>query len=463
MCGLVGISGTPDAARLAVLALQRLQHRGQEAVGVISYEGVRGETFHGVRELGLVGDVFSADEESGIARLARLRGTSAIGHVRYSTHGPKEKTTRNVQPLYVETTLGGFAIVHNGNITNASSLRDSLTASGSIFQSATDTEVICHLVARSKHTVYTERLVEALEKVSGAYSLVVLTDTELVGIRDPHGFWPLILGKKETENGTVHILSSETCAFGLLGAVFVRNIEPGEMIVISSYGIVSSFPFEPSPKHSCIFELVYFSRPDSLTEENRAIYETRIRIGAQLAKEKPVEADIVVPVPASGNVAALGFSEECTIPFSLAIVRDHYVGRTFIEPEQPIRNLGVLLKHNVTPGILRGKRVVLVDDSIVRGTTMRKLVAMVREQGEASEVHIRIASPPTTHSCFYGIDTPNRNELIAAQKSREKIRNYIKADSLEYLSLGGLHKAVGGSGYCDACFSGNYPTPIEGY
>ena len=451
-CGLFGIYGLADAAAHAALGLHALQHRGQEAVGVVSYDGAH---FHSHRALGLVGDNFN--QESVIRRLI---GDMAIGHVRYATSG--DTVLRNVQPLFADFSFGGLAIAHNGNLTNAYALRRALVRRGCIFQSTTDTETIVHLIAISDQARVVDRMVDALRQVEGAYSLVALTRAKLIGVRDPYGVRPLVLGRL----GPAYVLASETCALDIIGATYERDVEPGEIVVIDKDGLKSYKPFAKAPRRFCIFEYVYFARPDSSIEGHN-VYETRKRIGRELARESHVPADVVVPVPDSGVPAAIGYAEESKVPFELGIIRNHYVGRTFIEPSDQIRHLGVRLKHNANAAYLRNKRVILVDDSIVRGTTSVKIVEMVRNAG-ASEVHVRISSPPTTHPCFYGIDTPERDKLLAARHDVESMRRFIGADSLAFVSLDGLYRAVGepkrlsdAPQYCDACFSGEYPIALS--
>jgi amidophosphoribosyltransferase len=448
-CGIFGIYGHPEAAAHTVLGLHALQHRGQEAAGVVSYNGSQ---FFAQRRNGLVGDEMTSEDV-----ISSLVGDCAIGHNRYSTTG--DTIMRNIQPLFAELSGGGFAIAHNGNLTNAMTLRKGLVQKGSIFQSTSDTEVIIHLVATSSYPKLIDRVVDALRRVEGAYSLVMLTQKKLIGVRDPLGIRPLVLG--ETEDG-VPLLASESCAFDIIGAKFVREIEPGEVVVFTEDGMQSIKPFPATPRRSCIFEHVYFSRPDSLVGDT-SIYEVRKRIGEELARESGVEADLVIPVPDSGTPAAIGYGQESGLPFELGIIRNHYVGRTFIEPTDNIRHFGVRLKHNANRPQIEGKRVVLVDDSIVRGTTSVKIVEMIRQAG-AKEVHMRIASPPTTHSCFYGVDTPEREKLMAFNMNVEEMAKHINADSLAFISLDGLYRAVGLAGrdnaspqYCDACFSGDYP------
>lgn len=447
-CGVFGIFGLEDAAATTALGLHALQHRGQEAAGIVSFDG---EHFHSHRALGLVGDNFGS-----ATVINRLKGAAAVGHVRYATTG--ESAFRNVQPFFADFAFGGMTLAHNGNLTNALALRRRLVRSGSIFHTTTDTETIIHLVATSTYSTVVDRLIDAMRQLEGAYSLVAITRRKLIGMRDPYGVRPLVLGRLD---GAL-ILSSETCALDIIGAQFVRDVEPGEIIVIDEQGLRSVKPFAKMPRRFCIFEYIYFARPDS-TIEGRNVYEIRTRIGAELAREAPVAADLVVPVPDSGVPAAIGYAEAAGIPFELGIIRNHYVGRTFIEPSQNIRLLGVRLKHNANSARLKGKRVVLVDDSIVRGTTSVKIVQMVRSAGAAA-VHLRISSPPTTHSCFYGIDTPERSELLAANRDLAEMVRYIGVDSLAYISLDGLYRAVGERGrdavrpqYCDACFTGDYP------
>ena len=450
-CGIFGVYGHIDAAALTALGLHALQHRGQEAAGIVTYDGGQ---FFSHRAAGHVGDNFS--EESVIARLP---GRSAIGHNRYSTSG--DTILRNIQPLFADFASGGFAIGHNGNLTNAVSIRRELVARGCLFQSTTDTEVIIHLIATSKFDTVIDRIVAALQTVEGAYSLVALHNDTLIGVRDPYGVRPLVLGRFEDS----YILASETCALDIIGADYVRDIEPGEMVVIDEDGLQSMHPFARKPHRLCIFEYIYFARPDS-SIEGRNVYAARKRIGRELAAETGVPADVVIPVPDSGVPAALGYAEGAGIPYELGIIRNHYVGRTFIEPTDRIRHLGVKLKHNANRDVIDGKRIVLVDDSIVRGTTSVKIVEMMRSAG-ATEVHMRIASPPTTHSCFYGVDTPDRDQLLAAQHDLAEMTRIIGVDSLAFVSMNGLYRAMGLEGrnaespqYCDACFSGEYPIDL---
>jgi amidophosphoribosyltransferase len=458
-CGVFGVWKVPDAAAVTALGLHALQHRGQEATGIVSFDG---NHFHSHRGLGLVGDNFSDARV-----MASLRGATAIGHNRYATTG--ETILRNVQPLYADFEFGGFAVAHNGNLTNAHVLRRTLVRRGCLFQSTTDSEVFVHLIAISLYSTVVDRLIDALKQVIGAYSLVALSDDALMGARDPLGVRPLILGrigKNNPPGGTGGwVLASETCALDIVGAEFVRDVEPGEIVVINDQGVRSVKPFGRSRERFCVFEYIYFARPDSVVE-SMPVYDARKRIGAELARETHVAADVVVPVPDSGVPAAMGYAAESGIPFELGIIRNHYVGRTFIEPTDHIRNLGVKLKHSANRPVLEGRRVILVDDSIVRGTTSRKIVEMVRQAG-AREVHMRISSPPTTHSCFYGIDTPERGELLAARHTVEAMAEQIGADSLAFISIDGLYRALGKPErdaarphYCDACFTGDYPIAL---
>jgi amidophosphoribosyltransferase len=447
-CGVVGVYGHSEAANHAYLALYALQHRGQESAGIVASDG---KSLYMEKAMGLVADVFSE------ARLRRLRGSLAIGHVRYSTTGTSQ--LKNAQPLMAGYLRGQIALAHNGNLTNAERIRRDLEADGALFSSTTDSEVIVHLIARSQERSLLEASVDALNQVRGAYSLVIMNETELLGIRDPYGFRPLSLGKL----GDGWVLASETCAFDLIEATFVRDLEPGEFLRITDRGLETYRPLAPAAKAECIFEYVYFARPDSLLF-GRFVAGVRKELGRQLAREQPVEADVVIPVPDSGVPAALGFAEEMGLPFEHGLIRNHYVGRTFIEPKQSIRHFGVKIKLNAVREVLEGRRVVIVDDSIVRGTTCRKIVTMVRGAG-AREVHLRISSPPTVSPCYYGIDTPTRKELIASTHTIEEIQRYIRADSLGYLSLEGLHRAAGkdgrgGAGFCDACFTGRYPVSL---
>jgi len=451
-CGVFGIFGHPGAGALTVLGLHALQHRGQEAAGIVSYD--RGQ-FIAERHPGLVGDIFGKNS----AHAANLKGEYAIGHNRYSTAGGS--AVRNIQPLFADLTGGGIAIAHNGNLTNAYALRAKLVAEGAIFQSTSDTEVIIHLAARSRRGAVVEKLVDALKQVEGAYSLVALTAKKLIGVRDPWGVRPLVLGMLDG----APIFASESCALDIIGADFVRDVEPGEVVVFTKEGVESFHPFAKQKPRFCIFEYIYFARPDSMME-GRNVYEARKAIGEHLAKEAPADVDLVIPVPDSGVPAALGFSQASGIPFELGIIRNHYVGRTFIEPTDGVRHLGVRRKHNPNRATLAGKRVVLIDDSIVRGTTSKKIVQMVRDAG-ATEVHFRVASPPTKHSCFYGVDTPNEHALLAHEMSLDEMAKFIGVESLGFISMDGLYRAVGqprrdsaAPQFCDACFSGDYPIRI---
>ena len=440
-CGVFGILGSTEAPNLTYLGLYALQHRGQESAGIVASDG---ETLHLEKAMGIVADVFSE------TRLKRLKGSLAIGHVRYSTTGSSQ--LKNAQPILATCRHGTVALAHNGNLINAQDLRSGLEADGSIFNSSTDSEVIVHLIARSKSDDLVEATAEALSRVSGAYSLVIMSERELLGIRDPHGFRPLSLGRL----GDAWVLASESCAFDLIDATFVRDLEPGEFLHITPNNLKSYFPLPPARSAQCIFEYIYFSRPDSILF-GKSVAGVRKALGRQLAEEAPVEADLVIPVPDSGVPAALGYSDRSGIPFDHGLIRNHYVGRTFIEPKQNIRHFGVKIKLNPVREILEGKRVVVVDDSIVRGTTSRKIVSMVRSAG-AREVHMRISSPPTVSPCYYGIDTPTRKELIASSHSVDEICTYIRADSLGYLSRAGMLKAVGkDTDFCHACFSMEYP------
>ncbi len=453
-CGVFGIFGHPESAAITALGLHALQHRGQEAAGIVSFDGQR---FHSERRLGLVGDNFSRRDV-----IERLPGPAAIGHVRYSTTG--ETILRNVQPLFAELDAGGFAVGHNGNLTNGLSLRRQLVREGAMMQSTTDTEVILHLVARSRRNRFVDRFVEALRQLEGAYSLVTLTNKKLIGARDPLGIRPLVLGELDG----CPILASETCALDIIGARFVRDVKNGEIVVISEKGVEkidSLAPFPPTQARPCIFEYVYFARPDSIVG-GRHVYQVRKTMGAELSREAAVEADVVVPVPDSGVPAAIGYAQESGIPYELGIIRNHYVGRTFIEPTQHIRALGVRLKHSANRAVVAGKRVVLIDDSIVRGTTSVKIVQMIRDAG-AREVHFRIASPPITHPDYYGIDTPEQDKLLAANHDVEGMRRFIGADSLAFLSVDGIYRAMGYERrdpvrpqFTDHCFTGEYPTAL---
>lgn len=448
-CGVFGIFGHDDASALSVLGLHALQHRGQEASGIVSYDG---KQFCSERHVGLVGDTFSKKSV-----IDRLPGNRAIGHNRYSTTG--SAGVRNIQPLFAEFAGGGFAIAHNGNLTNALTLQKQLQNRGAIFQSTSDTETFLHLIATSTCGPLVDRFVDALRQVEGAYSLIGLSQNKMIGCRDPLGIRPLVLGDLDG----AYILASESCALDIIGARLIRDIEPGELVIITKDGLESLRPFQNTSSRFCIFEYVYFARPDSV-HMDRSVYEVRKQIGVELAREQPIEADVVVPVPDSGTPAAIGFAQEAGIPFDLGIIRNHYVGRTFIEPTDSVRHMGVRLKHNGNRQVLKGKRVILVDDSIVRGTTSVKIVQMVRDAG-ASEVHMRVASPPTMSSCYYGVDTPEKGKLLASRMSIEEMQTYINTDSLAFLSIDGLYRAVGEAKrdnetpqYCDACFTGDYPT-----
>lgn len=452
-CGVFGVVGVTDSANFVALGLHALQHRGQEAGGIVSHHPDHG--FNTVRRFGYVRDNFTK-----ASLMETLPGPISIGHVRYSTSGSKGQTAiRDVQPFFGEFAMGGAALAHNGNITNAVSLRRELIERGAIFQSSSDSECIIHLMARSLQRNIPERMEDALRRVEGAFSIVAMTRTKLIGVRDPLGVRPLVLGKI----GDGWALSSETCALDIIGADFVREIEPGEMVVITAAGVESHFPFRRRHSRFCIFENVYFSRPDSIIG-GRSVYESRRQIGVELAREAPVDADLVCPVPDSGTPAAIGYSQESGIPYAMGIIRNQYMGRTFIEPTEQIRNMGVRLKLNVNRALIRGKRVILVDDSVVRGTTSRKIKEMILDAG-AAEVHFRIASPPTEWPCFYGVDTPQRDKLLAANMTEDEMCAYLGVNSLKFVSLDGLYRAVGEAEgrnaarpqYCDACFSGDYP------
>jgi len=452
-CGVVAIFSHPEAEKLAYLGLHALQHRGQESAGIVSSDGM---TSRAHKAMGLVADIFTEDV------LAKLHGTLAIGHTRYSTAG--DSALLNAQPILVQSNKGAIAVAHNGNLTNGMTVRARLEAQGSIFQTNSDTEVIVHLIALSKEHTLPEAMADALRRVEGAFSLVMMTNDRIFAVRDPRGFRPLAMGRIKGIEGQKHeavVFASETCAFDLIGAEYVRDVKPGELIVVGPEGMNSRFYATPGPQSSCIFEHVYFSRPDSMVF-GRSVQTSREELGRQLARETGVDADLVVPVPDSGVTAAVGYAAESGIPFRFGLIRNHYVGRTFIEPRQNVRDFGVKLKLNPVRSLLEGKRVVLIDDSIVRGTTSKKIVRMIRNAG-AAEVHMRISCPPTISPCFYGVDTPSKKQLIAANKSVEEIRDYIGADSLAYLSLEGLKKACGDGEnvtYCSACYSGKYPTDI---
>ncbi|MES2855480.1 MAG: amidophosphoribosyltransferase [Bdellovibrionota bacterium] len=452
-CGVFGVWNHPDAARLTYLGLYAIQHRGQESAGIVALEG---QTHHIEKGLGLVGDVFTEDV------LQRLPGHAAIGHVRYSTTGMN--TLSNAQPLTAQMGNGPVALAHNGNIVNAEPLKADLRGQGAIFQGTNDTEVMLHMIARCQSGDLSYCFKETLERIEGAFSLAVLSHKALFAARDPHGFRPLVLGKIADGLGgkPAYVISSETCAFDLIGATIVREIEPGEIFWIDEKGEHSIFLSKKVPRAACVFEHVYFARPDSIVF-GESVYEARKRAGAILARENPIECDIVIPVPDSGVPAAVGYSQASGVPFELGIIRNHYIGRTFIQPQQSIRDFGVKIKLNPQTAVLKGKRVVVIDDSLVRGTTSRKIVNLVRTAG-AKEVHFRIAAPPTISPCYYGVDTPERSQLIAANQSLESIRQFVGADTLSYLSLEGLKEAVDGGkgGFCSACFDGKYPTPLFG-
>jgi amidophosphoribosyltransferase len=450
-CGVIAIYAHPEAEKLAYLGLHALQHRGQESAGIVTSDGM---TLHPYKAMGLVADIFTEEV------LSQLHGTLAIGHTRYSTAG--DSALLNAQPILVQSNKGRVALAHNGNLVNAPEIRARLETQGSIFQTNSDTEVIVHLIALSKEHTLPEAMADALRRVEGAFSLVMISPDRIFAARDPRGFRPLAMGRIPRQEGQKQdtiVFASETCAFDLIGAVYEREVKPGELIVVGPEGITSRFYASAAPQSSCIFEHVYFSRPDSLVF-GRAVQDSREELGRQLAREAPADADIVVPVPDSGVTAAMGYASESGIPFRFGLIRNHYIGRTFIEPRQTVRDFGVKLKLNPVRSLLEGKRVVLIDDSIVRGTTSRKIVRMIRNAG-AKEVHMRISCPPTISPCFYGIDTPSKKELIAANKSVEEIRDFIGAESLAYLSLEGLKKACDDGAhtrYCTACYTGSYPT-----
>jgi len=452
-CGVVAIFAHPEAEKLAYLGLHALQHRGQESAGMVTSDGLN---LRQHKAMGLVADIFTEDV------LSRIRGTLAIGHTRYSTAG--DSALLNAQPILVQSNKGAIAVAHNGNLVNAQQVRAQLESQGSIFQTNSDTEVIVHLIALSKEHTLPEAIADALRRVEGAFSLVVMSPDRVLAVRDPRGFRPLAMGRipaLEGQKRDTIVFASETCAFDLIGATYEREVKPGELVVVGPEGISSRFYATAEKQSSCIFEHVYFSRPDSMVF-GRAVQTSREELGRQLAREAPVEADLVVPVPDSGVTAAVGFAAESGIPFRFGLIRNHYVGRTFIEPSQSVRDFGVKLKLNPVRSLLKGRRVVLIDDSIVRGTTSRKIVRMIRSAG-AKEVHMRISCPPTISPCYYGVDTPSKSQLIAANKSVEEIRAYIGADSLAYLSLEGLKKACGEgekTSYCSACYTGQYPTSI---
>jgi amidophosphoribosyltransferase len=457
-CGVVAIFAHPEAEKMAYLGLHALQHRGQESAGIVTSDGLASRAH---KAMGSVADIFTEDV------LSKMRGSLAIGHTRYSTAG--DSALLNAQPILVQSNKGSIAVAHNGNLVNAVQVRARLESQGSIFQTNSDTEVIVHLIALSKEQTLPEAVADALRQVEGAFSLVMMSNDRVFAVRDPRGFRPLAMGriaaadspKGEGQKQDTIVFASETCAFDLIGADYVRDVKPGELIVVGPEGISSQFYTTAAPQSSCIFEHVYFSRPDSVVF-GRAVQTSREELGRQLAREAGVEADLVVPVPDSGVTAAVGYAAESGIPFRFALIRNHYVGRTFIEPSQSVRDFGVRLKLNPVRSLLQGKRVVLIDDSIVRGTTSRKIVRMIRNAG-AKEVHMRISCPPTISPCYYGVDTPSKKQLIAANKSVSEICDYIGADSLAYLSLDGLKKACGEGekiSYCSACYTGNYPTDI---
>jgi len=452
-CGVVAIHAHPEAEKLAYLGLHALQHRGQESAGIVSSDG---ERLRSHRSMGLVADIFTEDV------LSSLRGILAIGHTRYSTAG--DSALLNAQPIMVQSNKGAIAIAHNGNLVNAQAIRSRLEGQGSIFQTNSDTEVLVHLIALSREQTLPDAIADSLRRVEGAFSLVMISRDRIFAARDPRGFRPLAMGRIPASTGEKKdtiVFASETCAFDLLGATYERDVKPGELVIVGPEGVSSRF-YAPSPaQSSCVFEHVYFSRPDSLVF-GRSVDYSRDLMGRQLAREAPVDADIVVPVPDSGNTAAIGYSSESGIPFRLGLIRNHYVGRTFIEPRQSVRDFGVKLKLNPVRSLLQGNRVILIDDSIVRGTTSKKIVRMIRQAG-ATEVHMRISCPPTISPCFYGVDTPTKKQLIAANKSVDEIREYIGADTLAYLSIDGLKKACGEgetATYCSACYTGNYPTNL---
>ena len=450
-CGVVAIYANPEAEKLAYLGLHAVQHRGQESAGIVTSNGM---TLNMHKSMGLVTDIFNEEQ------LSRLHGTLAIGHTRYSTAG--DSSLLNAQPILVQSNKGMMALAHNGNLVNAPEIRSRMESQGSIFQTSSDTEVIVHLIALSKEQTLPEAMADALRRVEGAFSLVMISPDRIFAARDPRGFRPLAMGRIPAlpgEKQDTVVFASETCAFDLIGATYVREVKPGELIVVGPEGITSRFYATPLAQSSCIFEHVYFSRPDSRVF-GRAVQESREELGRQMAREAPSDADIVVPVPDSGVTAAMGYAAESGIPLRFGLIRNHYIGRTFIEPRQSVRDFGVKLKLNPVRSLLEGKRVVLIDDSIVRGTTSRKIVRMIRSAG-AREVHMRISCPPTISPCFYGVDTPSKKELIGANKSIEEIREFIGADSLSYLSLEGLKKACGDgekTTYCTACYTGKYPT-----
>jgi len=453
-CGIVGVYNVEEAANHAYLGAYALQHRGQESAGIVSSDGERLYRFAG---MGKVADIFTPQ------KIRQLIGRHAIAHNRYSTTGAS--FLRNAQPIRFESRLGTMALAHNGNLTNAATIRRNLEDLGSLFQTTIDTEVISHLVARSRAENFTEALIEAVRQIRGAYSLVVLTGDTLYALRDPNGFRPLVMGKKDDG----FVFASETCALDIIDARYMRDVEPGELVIVTPRGISSQFPFGKSTQNLCIFEYVYFSRPDSFVF-GKSVYDTRLRMGEVLAEESPVEADLVMPVPDSSSVAALGYARKSGLPYHMGLIRSHYIGRTFIEPDQKIRDFGAKIKYNAIGSVVRGKRVIVIDDSIMRGTTTRKIVKMLRNVG-AKEIHVRIASAPTRHACYYGIDIPHHSELIAATHTIDEITKYLRVDSLAYLSLEGMQRAAretpailpeqGAAGYCTACFDGKYPVRLD--
>ncbi len=446
MCGIIGIYNHPEASNLAYLGLYAMQHRGQESAGIISTDG---NDFYSHKSMGLVADIFPLD------KIESLQGSMAIGHVRYSTTGAS--LINNSQPFMINYAHGTLVVAHNGNLVNAEEIKRDLVVKGSIFQSSMDTEVIMHLIAGYQEPDLVERIAGALKRVRGAYSLLFMNRGRLIAARDPHGIRPLVLGKL----GDTYVVASESCVFDLIEAEFIREIEPGEILVISAEGLQSYHPFPPQKPANCIFEHIYFARPDSVLFGD-TVYNVRKKLGRLLAREHPIEADMVVPVPDSGIPAAIGYAQELNIPWELALIRNHYVGRTFIEPSQSIRHFGVKIKLNAIKSMFAGKRVVVVDDSIVRGTTARKIIKMIRAAG-AKEIHVRISSPPTDYPCYYGIDTPTRKELIASSHSIDDIRRYITADSLGYINSKALTEVVNCQhSFCDACFTGNYPITFPG-
>ncbi|TGM90764.1 amidophosphoribosyltransferase [Leptospira licerasiae] len=447
-CAIFGIFNSPEAANFTYLGLYSMQHRGQESSGIVSSDG---EHLYRYAGMGLVANIFTE------GKIRELTGTAAIGHNRYSTTGAS--FLRNAQPLRVESHLGPIALAHNGNLVNSWEVRSQLEKEGSIFQTTIDSEVIVHLMARSGETDLLSALSSALKKVRGAYSLVVLTKNQLIAVRDPNGFRPLVMGRRD--DGSI-VFASETCAFDITDTTYERDVEPGEMIVVDRTGTRSFYPFPPAKPALCIFEYIYFARPDS-NIFGESVYKVRKALGNQLAKELPVQADVVIPVPDSANIAALGYSEASGIPFQSGLIRSHYVGRTFIEPDQKIRDFGAKIKYNVVKNVVDGKRVVIVDDSIMRGTTSRKIIKMIRNAG-ATEIHLRVSAPPTVSPCYYGIDIPTHKELIAATHTIEEIRKYLRVDSIAYLSVDSMHKAVSehrGGGFCNACFTSDYPVEFQ--